>query len=165
LLWHGGDDPAPGLARAAVAEPHSRSMDFTLDRKPSAAEFRDLLVRSTLSERRPIDDIQCLQGMLDHATLIATCWIEDRLIGIARSVTDYHYCCYLSDLAVDSEFQRQGIGARLIALTQTRLQTHCKIILLSAPAASGYYPHIGFVSHPSAWILPASQAVKTPSAK
>jgi GNAT superfamily N-acetyltransferase len=139
-------------------------MDFTFDRKPSAAEFRELLVRSTLSERRPIDDADCLQGMLDHADLIATCWIEDRLIGIARSVTDYHYCCYLSDLAVDQEFQRRGIGARLIALTRTRLHAHCKIILLSAPAASGYYPHIGFVSHPSAWILPTDQAVKTNSA-
>lgn len=139
-------------------------MDFTLDRKPSAAEFRDLLVRSTLSERRPIDDMECLQGMLDHAHLIATCWIGERLIGMARSVTDYHYCCYLSDLAVDSKFQRQGIGAQLIALTQTRLQARCKIILLSAPAASGYYPHIGFVSHPSAWILPADQTVKTHSA-
>lgn len=139
-------------------------MEFTLDRKPSAAEFRGLLIRSTLSERRPIDDLACLQGMLDHGDLIATCWIGDRLIGIARSVTDYHYCCYLSDLAVDREFQRKGIGARLITLTQTCLHAHCKIILLSAPAASGYYPRIGFVSHPSAWVLPVDQAVKTNSA-
>ncbi|HEY8904183.1 MAG TPA: GNAT family N-acetyltransferase [Chthoniobacterales bacterium] len=139
-------------------------MDFALDRKVSVAQFRDLLLRSSLSERRPIDDSECLQGMLDHADLTATCWIEERLIGIARSVTDYHYSCYLSDLAVDLEFQRQGIGARLIALTQTSLHAHCKIILLSAPAASGYYPHIGFAPHPSAWMLPAGQSVRTNSA-
>jgi predicted N-acetyltransferase YhbS len=78
---------------------------------------------------------------------------------VARSVTDFNYCCYLSDLAVDLEYQKRGIGRGLIAETQKALGPRCGIILLSAPAAVQYYPHIGFQHHPQAWILPRSQGV------
>ena len=134
-------------------------MDFSLTRAVSVEEFRDVLIRSTLSERRPVDDLDCLRGMLDNSDIIATCWQESLLIGIARSVTDFNFCCYLSDLAVDVDFQKRGIGTQLIALTQSMLGPHCKIILLSAPAAADYYPHIGFESHSSAWVLPRSRPI------
>ena len=91
--------------------------------------------------------------MLEHSNLIATAWDDALLVGIARSVTDFHYCCYLSDLAVDVAYQRRGIGKRLIQLTQDALGRRCKIILLSAPAAVGYYPHLGFERHEQAWVL------------
>lgn len=119
----------------------------------SVEAFRDLLVRSTLAERRPIDNPECLAGMLRHADILVTCWKGQKLVGMARSVTDFSYCCYLSDLAVDTACQRQGVGKELIALTQKQLGPLCKIILLSAPAAVEYYPHIGFTHHPQAWIL------------
>lgn len=134
-------------------------MTFSLDRPVSLPEFRDVLIRSTLSERRPVGNDSCLCGMLAHADILATCWMENRLIGIARSVTDYHFCCYLSDLAVDQEFQHQGVGSRLISLTQSRLQPECKLILLAAPAAVGFYKNIGFDQHPSAWLLPRHRSV------
>lgn len=119
----------------------------------SAELFRDLLKRSTLAERRPVHDLECLQGMLDHADILITCWEGEMLVGVARSVTDFFYCCYLSDLAVDQNCQRAGIGTELIRRTQEKLGRLCKIILLSAPAAVDYYPRIGFTSHPSAWIM------------
>lgn len=119
----------------------------------SVEAFRDLLIRSTLAERRPVDNSECLEGMLRHADILATCWDGDKLVGVSRSVTDFSFCCYLSDLAVDAACQRQGIGKKLIELTQTRLGPLCKIILLAAPAAVDYYPRIGFSHHPQAWIL------------
>jgi GNAT superfamily N-acetyltransferase len=137
-----------------------KQMHFALDRPVSLDEFRDLLIRSTLSERRPIDDLACLQGMLDNSGILATCSLGKRLIGIARSVTDFCYCCYLSDLAVDRDFQNQGVGSQLISLTQNKLGPKCKIILLSAPAASQYYPRIGFQQHSSAWVLPRDRYIK-----
>ena len=137
-------------------------MTYSLDRTVSPEEFRDLLIRSTLAERRPVEDEACLQGMLDHADILATCWKDDRLIGIARSLTDFSYCCYLSDLAVDEDFQKQGIGSKLISFTQAKLGPLCKIILLSAPGASGYYPHLGFDAHPSAWVLSRNRVVSNP---
>ena len=119
----------------------------------TAEQFVDLLKKSTLGERRPIDDIKCIQSMLDHADLTITAWDGEKLIGISRSVTDFSFCCYLSDLAVDKNYQKQGIGKELIQLTQKELGPKCKLILLSAPAAVDYYPKIGFNKHPQCWVL------------
>ncbi len=119
----------------------------------SVAQFVDLLRRSTLAERRPVDEPQRIKAMLQHANLICTAWHADKLLGVARSLTDFEFCCYLSDLAVDEKYQRQGIGRELIRATRSALGPRTKIILLSAPKAEDYYPKIGFESHHSAWIL------------
>ncbi|MET7573520.1 GNAT family N-acetyltransferase [Streptomyces sp. NPDC005492] len=109
---------------------------------------------SGLAERRPLAEPGRLRNMLDGSNLIAVAHHSDVLIGIARSISDFSYATYLSDIAVDSAYQRQGIGQELIRLTgETAPQA--KIILLSAPAAVEYYPHIGFTRHQSAWTLPA----------
>lgn len=126
----------------------------------SDSEFVDLLRRSTLAERRPVDDRRAIAAMLRHADLLCTAWAGEALVGVARSVTDFEYCCYLSDLAVDLSYQKQGIGRELIRLTQSRLGRRAKLILLSAPNAVGYYPKLGFHGHASAWLIPADQPVK-----
>lgn len=123
--------------------------------KITPAEFVDLLIRSTLAERRPVDDPDCIAAMLQHGNLLCTAWDGDKLVGVARSVTDFEYCCYLSDLAVDEAYQHAGIGKELIELTKKRLGQHAKIILLAAPKAEKYYPKIGFTAHNSAWIASA----------
>ncbi len=125
----------------------------------SPATFIDLLRRSTLGERRPIDDADTIAGMVANADLTVTAWDGDTLVGVARSVTDFTYCCYLSDLAVDAAYQRQGIGVELIARTQAQLGPRCKIILLAAPAAADYYGHIGFEHLPRCWVLDRQQKV------
>jgi Predicted acetyltransferase len=127
--------------------------------KISAETFIDLLRRSTLAERRPIDEPHCIEAMLKHANLICAAWDGDKLVGVARSVTDFEFCCYISDLAVDSEYQRQGIGRELIRLTQSRLGRHARIILIAAPKAEQYYPKIGLEQHMSAWTLPATKKI------
>jgi GNAT superfamily N-acetyltransferase len=134
-------------------------IQYHSDRKITADEFIDVLRRSTLAERRPIDDPKCIQAMLAHADLLCTAWHGDSLIGIARSVTDFEYCCYLSDLAVDQAYQKAGIGKKLIELTKSRLGPRANLILLAAPKAEGYYPKIGFDAHRSAWILPPGKTV------
>jgi predicted N-acetyltransferase YhbS len=128
-------------------------------RRISEADFVDLLNRSTLAERRPVDDPRCIKAMLDHANLLCTAWDGDQLVGLARSVTDFEYCCYLSDLAVDGAYQNKGVGRELIRLTQSQLGRKAKIILLAAPKAEAYYPKIGFDAHRSAWTLPATKTL------
>lgn len=136
------------------------SICYAVDRSITLAQFRDVLVRSTLGERRPVDNDECLRGMIDHADILATAWDGDKLVGISRSLTDWHYACYLADLAVDSAYQHRGIGTHLIDLTQRQLGPLCKIILLAAPAANGYYPHLGFEHNPRAWwLLPDKRVV------
>ena len=117
----------------------------------STDEFIDVLKRSTLGERRPIDDRACMEAMVKHGNLCVTAWDGAKLVGVARSVTDFQYACYLSDLAVDKTYQRSGIGKQLIIHTQKQLGPRCRLRLISAPAATGYYPKIGFTQNPQCW--------------
>lgn len=128
---------------------------FSSTDAPTVEEFVSVLHRSSLGERRPVEDAACMAQMVAGAGLWATCRRDGVLIGVARSVTDFAYCCYLSDLAVDQAYAKLGIGRRLIETTRARLGPRCSLILLSAPAAVAYYPHIGFQHHPQAWMLPA----------
>lgn len=131
-------------------------MAIEIRREPTlrVEEFRALLVDSTLGERRPVDRPETLAKMLAHANLIVAAREAGRLVGVARSLTDFAYCCYLSDLAVARSLQRQGVGRRLIEATLAELEPGAKLILLAAPAAVDYYAKVGFDRHPSAWIRP-----------
>jgi ribosomal protein S18 acetylase RimI-like enzyme len=119
----------------------------------------DLYRASTLGARRPVDDSECMDQMLREANLTVTAWDGDKLVGISRSLTDWCYCCYLSDLAVHADYQRAGIGKELVRRTQAELGPKATLILLAAPAAADYYPHIGMEHHPSAWILRGGQTL------
>ena len=112
----------------------------------------ELYVDSTLGERRPVADRSRMQRMLEHANLVVTAWDGARMVGISRSLTDFVYATYLSDLAVRKSYQRTGIGRELVRLTRDAAP-RAMLILLAAPAAEKYYPHIGFEHHPQAWIL------------
>lgn len=113
----------------------------------------DLYKKSTLGERRPIDRPDIFEGMLNNANLIISAWHDNRLVGVSRSLTDFTYVAYLADLAVDAEYQRQGIGGQLIQETKRRLGQECMIVLLAAPKANDYYPKLGFEHNPRAWML------------
>jgi GNAT superfamily N-acetyltransferase len=113
----------------------------------------DLYIASTLGERRPVDDRACMAQMLAEANLTITAWDGELLVGIARALTDWCYCCYLSDLAVRASHQGLGIGKQLIQRTSAELGSRATLVLLAAPAAVDFYPHIGLEEHPSAWVL------------
>jgi predicted N-acetyltransferase YhbS len=122
-------------------------------------EVIDVYVDSTLGERRPVGDRERMAGMLRHANLVVTAWDGDRLVGIARSVSDFHYATYLSDLAVRLSHQKQGIGLELMRKTRDTAP-RATLILLAAPAAVEYYPRVGFTQHQSAWILRPGEALR-----
>jgi ribosomal protein S18 acetylase RimI-like enzyme len=117
-------------------------------------EFLDLLDRSGLAERRPVDEPQTIRGMLRHADILLTARVGGLLVGLSRAITDFSYCTYLSDLAVDEAFQRRGIGRELIRRTHEAAGLNTTLILLAAPKARAYYPHIGLTAHDSCWVLP-----------
>ena len=122
-----------------------------------ADEYIDIVRKSGLN--RPIEDRGRVERMLAHANLILTARQDGRLVGFARSLTDFCFCCYLSDLAVDEACQRQGIGKELVLRTHMAAGFHTSLILLAAPAAVGYYPRIGMQPHDSCWIIPRSRSV------
>lgn len=132
------------------------SIEYRADVVPDAALAIDLFNRSTLGERRPVHRPDIIAGMFDNADLVITAWSGPLLVGVSRTLTDFHYVAYLADLAVDQAFQRQGIGRQLVEQTRTRLKPECMIVLLAAPAANEYYGKIGFSHNPRAWVRKGS---------
>ncbi|MCM2680989.1 GNAT family N-acetyltransferase [Echinimonas agarilytica] len=138
------------------------SIKYRVNASITVDQFIDLLKKSGLAERRPVRDRQCIQGMIDNSNLTATAWNGAQLVGIARAMTDFHYACYLSDLAVDAEFQGVGIGTTLQVLVQQQLGENCKLLLLAAPTANEYYAKLGFESHEHCWTLPRHKRLLSP---
>ena len=119
---------------------------YTIEKSLDVSEFIEVLKNSTLAERRPVDDEQRISSMCNNANLIVTARLDGKLVGVARSITDFVYCTYLSDLAVDLEYQKKGIGKKLIEETK-KITPQARLILLSAPDAVDYYPKIGMTKY------------------
>ena len=132
-------------------------IDFVLEPDLIADQFIDVLERSALAERRPVGDRPTIEKMLANADVILTARDGGKLVGVARAISDFAYCTYLSDLAVDQAYQRQGLGRELIRRTHEAAGVHTTLILLAAPQAQTYYPHIGMTQHDSCWIIPQRQ--------
>lgn len=125
---------------------------YQIENNLSVSEFKEVLIKSTLGERRPINENGRLQKMIENGNLIITARENDKIIGVARSLTDFSFCTYLSDLAVDCSYQKQGIGKELIR--QTKLAApEAKLILLAAPNAIPYYPKIGMQQYEYCYYL------------
>lgn len=141
-LSEGADEAGPSV------------LEYGLEPDLTAASFIDLLERSGLAARRPVADRPRIERMLRQADQV-TARAGGHLVGVARAITDFAFCCYLSDLAVDRAWQRRGIGRQLMRLTRDAASgtgaggaaagagQPVRCLLLSAPAARSYYPHVG----------------------
>lgn len=139
----------------------AKEIVYKLEPDLASAEFVGVLIRSTLAERRPVGDAEAIAGMLAQADLIVTARTGDGLlVGVSRAISDFSYCTYLSDLAVDMAYQRRGIGRELIARTHQSAGLHTALILLSAPRAQTYYPHVGLRRHESCWVIDRAPRVQ-----
>ncbi|HEY9033891.1 MAG TPA: GNAT family N-acetyltransferase [Pseudomonadales bacterium] len=135
------------------------NIEYKVNAAISVQQFIELLRASTLAERRPVDNPDCLAGMLANSNLMVSAWHDNILVGIARSMTDFSYACYLSDLAVHAHNQNRGIGRQLQLITRRQLDATCSLILVAAPAANGYYEHLGFTHNPRCWVLAPGQTL------
>jgi predicted N-acetyltransferase YhbS len=118
----------------------------------------DVYRSSTLGEHRPVDDREMMRTMLAAANLVVSAWDGGKLVGVSRSLSDFAFCTYLSDLAVRLEYQRQGIGKELMRRTQKSGKA-ATVFLFAAPAAVAYYEHVGFTAG-SGWMLTPMQRMK-----
>lgn len=130
-------------------------ISYTLSPVISAPELAQLFRSAGL--RRPVDDLQRLEQMIRHANLLIGAYEGGRLVGVARALTDFSYCCYLSDLAVAESHQRQGIGKELIRRVREQIGEGAVLLLLSAPEAMEYYPTIGFERITNGWMIRRSR--------
>ncbi len=136
------------------------SITYCVNKPVSLDAFIDVFERSTLALRRPVGQRSVMEDMMNNAQLTITAWAEETLVGISRTVTDFAYAAYLSDLAVDKDLHGQGIGRELIVQTRSQLGPECTLILLSAPDANDFYPNVGFTHHPRAWVLSADDPIQ-----
>lgn len=127
-------------------------ISYQVEREIDPGAVADLFRRSGI--RRPVDDLDRIRRMIEHANLILCAWDDENRVGIARALTDFSYCCYLSDLAVDRVYQKQGIGKGLVDGVKKIVGEEVMILLLSAPEAESYYPHLGFEKADNAWRIP-----------
>lgn len=132
-------------------------IDYTLEPGLSPQEFRTVLVASTLGVRRPVDEPERLEHMLRNADVIVTARDGAKLVGVSRAITDFAFCCYLSDLAVDAAYQHLGIGKRLVAETRAAAGDSASLFLFAAPGAEAYYPKIGMNPMPNGWVIKRSR--------
>jgi predicted N-acetyltransferase YhbS len=135
-------------------------IDYRIGNQLDLDQVIELYRASTLGERRPVDERDRMGAMLANANLVVTAWDGGLLVGISRSVTDFAFATYLSDLAVRLSHQRHGIGKELMRITQRESGPKTTVILLAAPKAVEYYPHVGFTQHNSAWVLPAGAEIR-----
>ena len=142
---------AGGPAGPAAGGRTTDGVDYRTDASLSAAQLADLFRRSGI--RRPVDDLPRLEAMIRHADLVVTAWRSGDLVGVARSLTDWRYCCYLSDLAVDRQWQRLGIGTELLRRTKAAVGEESMLLLLSAPEAMAFYARIGMDAVGNGWII------------
>ncbi len=127
------------------------SITFRIGNQVNLDAVLEVYRASTLGERRPVDDRDRMRAMVRNSNLVVTAWDGEIMVGIARSLSDYVYVTYMSDLAVRVSHQRFGIGKELIRHTRAAAPK-AEIVLLAAPAAESYYPHVGFTHHPQAWV-------------
>ncbi len=127
------------------------NITYKINTKITAEEVADLFTKSGIN--RPVNDLPRIKKMIDNANLTITAWEGDKLIGISRSLTDFCYCCYLSDLAVDKNYQHKGIGKELIMRTKKEISDESMLLLLSAPAAMDYYPKVKFETVKNGFII------------
>ena len=127
------------------------SLRFSISDIPSAHDVIEVFRESGIS--RPISDPDRISKMIENASLIVTAWDSNHLVGIARSLTDFSWCCYLSDLATHKKYQGQGVGRKLIELTRQAIGVKCNLVLISAPSAMTFYPKVGFAVADNAFLI------------
>ena len=129
-------------------------VSYKIEDDLSTADFINILQSSKLCLRGPYDDESRLQIMLEQADIIYVARDGGTIVGISRAITDFSYCCYLADLAVDEKYQDQGIGKELLRLTHEKASLQTTLILFASPDSQNYYSHIGMESVSNCFIIP-----------
>ncbi len=126
-------------------------VSYKVNTKVEAHQLADLFTRSGLN--RPTDDLNRVKKMIDNSNLMVTAWEGDKLVGAARALSDFGFCTYISDLAIDKEYQNQGLGHELVNEIMKQAGEESNFILLSPPETMEYYPKLGFEKCGNAFII------------
>jgi GNAT superfamily N-acetyltransferase len=128
---------------------YAREQDLSVD------DYVEVLSHCSLGRKRPLSDRARVEGMLRNSNLIVGARLDGRCVGVARCFSDFGWTTYLSDLAVHDDFQKRGIGRRLIETVREVGGDGVGVGLFSLPDAIGFYEKlsdIGMSSEPGFWL-------------
>ncbi len=103
---------------------------------------------------RPVEDLSRIRRMLNNANLLVSAWHDQTLVGLVRALSDFSYCCYISDIAVSRQYQRKGIGTGMVRVLRDQLSEEVMVLLIATEDAMNYYKHLCFEKHERAWYVP-----------
>ena len=130
-------------------------IEYSFNKRPTTDQVIELYDNAGLP--RPTNDKERMEQMFENSNLIITAWDNELLVGVSRSITDWVWACYLSDLAVRGDYKKMGIGRKLISLTKEKVGNQSMVLLLSVPTAIEYYPKVGFKKQESSFIIEREQ--------
>ncbi|WP_154992572.1 GNAT family N-acetyltransferase [Priestia megaterium] len=130
-------------------------IEYKVNASISAKEVANVFKSSGI--KRPVNELGRIERMIKNSDINLTAWDNQQLVGIARAITDYSYCCYLSDLAIHKDYQNKGIGKELVQRLQDILGEEVALILLASSVAMDYYSHIRFEKSENAFRIPRKQ--------
>ncbi|MDF0708261.1 GNAT family N-acetyltransferase [Flagellimonas okinawensis] len=130
-------------------------IEYSFNKRPTTDQIIELYDNAGLP--RPTNDKERMEQMFENSNLIITAWDNELLVGVSRSITDWVWACYLSDLAVRGDYKKMGIGRKLISLTKEKVGNQSMVLLLSVPTAIEYYPKVGFKKQESSFIIEREQ--------
>jgi len=125
---------------------------YKVNARIEAHQLAELFIKSGIN--RPVDDLNRIRKMIENSNLLITAWDSEKLVGAARALTDFSFCTYLSDLAIDKEYQNLGIGHELVDEVIKQAGDESNLLILSPPETMEYYPKLGFEKSGNAFYIP-----------
>ena len=91
-------------------------------------------------------DLAALQKGFKNSTYMSSAWEGEKLIGILRAVGDEEPIMYVQDILVRKEYQRRGIGSRLVeGFLEKYSKVRQKVLITDATEkTTAFYKKCGF---------------------
>ncbi len=122
------------------------------DRVPDAKEALALFDRLNWAKTAH-RNAERFQAAMESSWPLVTAWEGARLVGICRVIADGQYTAYISDLAIDPDFQGKGIGAEVVERVLRLLEGYDTIALITGVDKYEFWEKFGFTNFPGAMML------------
>lgn len=113
----------------------------------SQSEYIDFLKRTDLGSQYPKERFEeRIEKLVNNVSISIVARNEDNLIvGVLFGLTDFAYWLYVTDLGVDRNYERQGIGRRLMkaALEAAGGEKDIAVYLITNENAVPFYERLG----------------------
>ena len=113
----------------------------------SQSEYIDFLKRTDLGSQYPKERFdERIEKLVNNVSISIVARNEDNLIvGVLFGLTDFAYWLYVTDLGMDRNYERQGIGRRLMkaALEAAGGEKDIAVYLIANENAVPFYEKLG----------------------